>query len=162
MHWHRTQRREAGLSLSCGKGRTRMGTMIQIDGIDVYRAEPTTALRGGLIVIEEIWGLVPHIKAVADRYAAEGYLVLAPELLGDLLGAENGQQLMEARNDPDEARRTAVQPALRQLFSGMNDPEFAAGAVSHLQALVDVLEAEDAIDGRIGVTGFCFGGTYSF
>jgi carboxymethylenebutenolidase len=139
-----------------------MGTMIEIDGIDVYRAEPSGPLRGGLIVIEEIWGLVPHIKAVADRFAGEGYLVLAPELLGDLLGTENGQQLMEARNDPDEARRTAVQPALRQLFSGMSDPAFAGGAVEHLRALVDVLEAEPGVDGRIGVTGFCFGGTYSF
>jgi carboxymethylenebutenolidase len=139
-----------------------MGTMIRIDDIDVYRAEPTAPLRGGLIVIEEIWGLVPHIRSVADRYAAEGYLVLAPELLGDLLGAENGQQLMEARSDPDEARRTAVQPALRQLFSGMSDPAFAAKAVAHLQAVVDVLEAEPGIDGRIAVTGFCFGGTYSF
>jgi carboxymethylenebutenolidase len=139
-----------------------MGSMIEIDGIDVYRAEPTGQLRGGLIVLEEIWGLVPHIKAVADRFAAEGYLVLAPELLGDLLGAENGQQLMEARNDPDEARRTAVQPALRQLFSGMSDPGFAAGAVAHLRAVVDVLEAEPGVDGRIGITGFCFGGTYSF
>ena len=51
-------------------------------------------------------------------------------MLGDLLGAENGQQLMEARNDPDEARRNAVQPVLRQLFSGMSDPAFAAGAVA--------------------------------
>jgi carboxymethylenebutenolidase len=88
--------------------------------------------------------------------------VLAPELLGDLLGAENGQTLMEARNDPDEARRTAIQPALRQLFSGMSDPGFAAGAVAHLKAVVDVLEAEPGVDGRIAVTGFCFGGTYSF
>lgn len=139
-----------------------MGTMIEIDGIDVYRAEPTGPVRGGLIVLEEIWGLVPHIESVADRFAAEGYLVLAPELLGDLLGAENGQQLMEARNDPDEARRTAVQPTLRQLFSGMSDPDFAAGAVAHLRAVVDALEAAPGVDGRIGVTGFCFGGTYSF
>lgn len=139
-----------------------MGNMIQIGDIAVYRAEPTAPLRGGLIVIEEIWGLVPHIRAVADRFATEGYLVLAPELLGDLLGAENGQQLMEARNDPDEARRTAIQPKLRQLFSGMNDPAFAAAAVQQLRSLVDVLADEPGIDGRIAVTGFCFGGTYSF
>jgi carboxymethylenebutenolidase len=139
-----------------------MGTMTEIDGIDVYRAEPTAPVRGGLILIEEIWGLVPHIKAVADRFAGEGYLVLAPELLGDLLGAENGQQLMEARNDPDEARRTAVQPMLRQLFSGMSDPAFAAGAVQRLRSIVDALEVEPGIDGRIAVAGFCFGGTYSF
>jgi len=130
--------------------------------VDAYRAEPAGPLKGGLIVIEEIWGVVPHIKAVADRFAAEGYLVLAPELLGDLLGAANGQELMEARNDPDEARRTAAQPALRELFSGMQDPGFAAGAVAKLVKIVDALDAEPSVDGRIGVLGFCFGGTYSY
>jgi carboxymethylenebutenolidase len=139
-----------------------MGTMVDIEGVTAYRAEPTGEPRGALIVIEEIWGLVPHIQAVADRFAAEGYLVLAPELLGDVLGTANGQELMEARNDPDEARRTAVQPALRELFSAMQDPDFAAGAVAKLVTLVDALEVEPGVDGRIGVLGFCFGGTYSF
>lgn len=139
-----------------------MGTMVDIAGVSAYRAEPVGPPRGGLIVIEEIWGLVPHIQAVADRFAGEGYLVLAPELLGDLLGAENGQELMEARNDPDEARRTAVQPTLRELFSGMRDPGFAAGAVAKLRTVVDALDAEPGVEGRIGVLGFCFGGTYAF
>jgi len=139
-----------------------MGRTIDVEGVDVYRAEAAGALRGGLILIEEIWGLVPHIREVADRLAAEGYLVLAPELLGDILGAENGQELMEARDDPDEARRTAVQPKLRELFSGMRDPVFAAGAVAKLQRLVDALEAEPGVDGRIAVLGFCFGGSYAF
>jgi carboxymethylenebutenolidase len=139
-----------------------MGTMVEIQGVETYRAAAAGPLKGGLVVIEEIWGLVPHIKDVADRFAAEGYLVLAPELLGDLLGAENGQELMEARNDPDEAKRTAAQPKLRELFSGMQDPSFAAGAVAKLTKVVDALEAEPGVDGRIGVLGFCFGGTYSF
>ncbi|GAA2086318.1 hypothetical protein GCM10009840_24850 [Pseudolysinimonas kribbensis] len=139
-----------------------MGRMVDIGGVDVYRAEAVGPLTGGLILIEEIWGLVPHIRAVADRFAGEGYLVLAPELLGDVLGSANGQELMEARNDPDEARRTAVQPQLRELFSGMQDSAFAAGAVAKLTKLVDALEAEPGVDGRIAVLGFCFGGTYAF
>lgn len=139
-----------------------MGRMVDIGGVDVYRAEAVGPLKGGLILIEEIWGLVPHIRAVADRFAGEGYLVLAPELLGDILGSVNGQELMEARNDPDEARRTAVQPQLRELFSGMQDPAFAAGAVAKLTGLVDALEAEPGVDGRLAVLGFCFGGTYAF
>jgi carboxymethylenebutenolidase len=139
-----------------------MGSMTDIDGVPVYRAEPEGAVRGGLIVIEEIWGLVPHIRAVADRFAAEGYLVLSPELLGDVLGDADGQALMEARDDPDEARRTAAQPQLRELFSGMQAPEFAAGAVAKLRRVVDALEGEPGVDGRIGVLGFCFGGTYSY
>ena len=139
-----------------------MGSMVDIEGVAAYRAEPAGPLQGGLILIEEIWGLVPHIRAVADRFAGEGYLVLAPELLGDIIGTANGQELMEARNDPDEGRRNAVQPILRGLFSAMGDPEFAAGAVAKLVRLVDALDAEPGIDGRIGVLGFCFGGTYSF
>jgi carboxymethylenebutenolidase len=139
-----------------------MGRMVDIRGVDVYRADAVGPLKGGLILIEEIWGLVPHITAVADRFAGEGYLVLAPELLGDLLGSVNGQELMEARDDPDEVRRNAAQPRLRELFSGMRDPAFAAGAVAKLTALVDALEAEPGIEGRIAVAGFCFGGTYAY
>lgn len=139
-----------------------MGSMVDIRGVSAYRAEPAGTPRGGLVVIEEIWGLVPHIRSIADRFAAEGYLVLAPELLDGLLGDADGQALMEARNDPDEARRTAVQPWLRELFSGMQAPGFAAGAVSKLRRLVDALDAAPGVDGRIGVVGFCFGGTYAF
>ncbi|MGN6325437.1 dienelactone hydrolase family protein [Pseudolysinimonas sp.] len=139
-----------------------MGTMVDIEGVAAYRAEPVAPPKGGLILIEEIWGLVPHITAVADRFAGEGYVVLAPELLGDIIGSANGQELMEARNDPDEERRNAVQPVLRGLFSAMGDPEFAAGAVAKLVKVVDALETEPGVDGRIGVLGFCFGGTYSF
>jgi carboxymethylenebutenolidase len=139
-----------------------MGRMVDTRGVDVYRAEAVGPLRGGLILIEEIWGLVPHIRAVADRFAGEGYLVLAPELLGDVLGSVNGQELMEARDDPDEARRNAAQPQLRELFSGMQDPSFAAGAVAKLTTVVDALEIEPGVDGRIAVAGFCFGGTYAY
>jgi carboxymethylenebutenolidase len=139
-----------------------MGRMVDIRGVDAYRAEPIGSLRGGLIVIEEIWGLVPHITSVADRFAAEGYLVLAPELLGDVIGTANGQELMEARDDPDESRRNAAQPILRELFSTIHDPDFATGAVARLTKVVDALEAEPGIDGRIAVLGFCFGGTFSY
>ena len=139
-----------------------MGTMVDIDGVQAYRAEPAGELKGALILIEEIWGLVDHIKQVSDRFAAEGYLVISPELLGDVLGGANGQELMEARNDPDEARRTAAQPQLRELFSGLQAPEFAAGAVEKLVTVVDALETEPGVDGRIAVLGFCFGGTYAF
>src|SRR6187402_1750779 len=139
-----------------------MGTMVDIDGVQAYRAEPAGEPKGALILIEEIWGLVDHIKRVSDRFAAQGYLVISPELLGDVLHGENGQELMEARNDPDEARRTAIQPRLRELFSGMQAPEFAAGAVAKLRTVVDALEREPGVDGRIAVLGFCFGGTYSF
>jgi carboxymethylenebutenolidase len=139
-----------------------VGIRTSIGGVTVYRAEPTAPLRGALLLIEEIWGLVPHIESVADRFAAEGWLVWAPELLGDVLGTRNGQLLMEVASDPDVERRTVAQTELRQLFSSLGDPKFAAETVAKLRTLVDALEAEPAIEGRIAVTGFCFGGTYAF
>jgi carboxymethylenebutenolidase len=131
--------------------------------LSVYRAEPTGELRGALIVIHEIWGLVDHIKNVADRYAAEGYLVLAPDILshGGItpeVGLELGR-LMFAGTDEE---RAVAQPLMREKMSPVNQPEYAAWAVAALKKVVDYLEAQPGVDGRIGVLGFCFGGSYSF
>ncbi|HEY4152733.1 MAG TPA: dienelactone hydrolase family protein, partial [Pseudolysinimonas sp.] len=65
-------------------------------------------------------------------------------------------------NDPDEQRRSANQPRLREAFAASRAPEFAAGAIAKLIAVVDALESEPGVEGRIGVLGFCFGGSYSF
>jgi carboxymethylenebutenolidase len=128
-----------------------------------YRAEPASPARSAVILIEEIWGLVPHIEDVANRLAAEGYLVVAPDLLGGAgVTPEIGLELHRAMSSPDEAVRTAAQPALRDAFAPTRSPEFGAGALATLKALVDDLEAEPGIEGRIAVMGFCFGGTYSY
>jgi len=141
--------------------------LLTVEGVTAYRAEPQGAAQGGphgaLIVIHEIWGLVPHITGIADRYAAEGYLVLAPDLLSDAgVTPEIGAELFGMMNDPDEARRSANQPRLREAFAAARAPEFAAGAIAKLTTLVDALEREPGVGGRIGVLGFCFGGSYSF
>src|SRR5204862_253549 len=62
-----------------------MGQMIELktkDGqtISAYRAEPADKPRGGLVVVQEIWGVNSHIRNVADGYAADGYLVIAPAI----------------------------------------------------------------------------------
>jgi carboxymethylenebutenolidase len=91
-----------------------MGSMLTVNGVTVYRADPVGELRGALIVIHEIWGLVDHIKNVADRYAAEGYLVLAPDLLSDAgVTPEIGIELFDMMYETDEQRRSANQPRLR-------------------------------------------------
>lgn len=134
-----------------------------VNGVTVYRAEPSGEVHGALIVIHEIWGLVDHITDVADRYAAEGYLVLAPDLLSEIgTTPEIGLELFEMMNDTDEQRRTVNQPRLREAFGAAHAPAFGAGAIAKLTAIVDALEAEPGIDGRIAVLGFCFGGSYSF
>ena len=140
-----------------------MGAMVDLDGVTVYRAEPTVPPRGALVLIHEIWGLVPHIRDVADRYAAEGYLVLAPDLLSDAgITPEVGAELAALRDEPDEEKRLAGQVILREKLAATHEPAFAAEAVTKLRLVVDALAAEPGIGGRIAVTGFCFGGTHSF
>ena len=62
-----------------------MGEIIQLtaaDGhtFDVYKAMPSGTPKGGMLVIQEIFGVNQHMRKVADSYAAEGYAVLAPAL----------------------------------------------------------------------------------
>ncbi|MCU1524305.1 MAG: dienelactone hydrolase family protein [Microbacteriaceae bacterium] len=128
-----------------------------------YIARPEGEPKAGLIVIHEIWGLVDHIMAVADRFAAEGYLVVAPDLLSSV-GVEGhvGLELSAIMTSPDEKVRTEGQPRLRDAFAPTRVPEYGVWAVSALRSCVDYLADQTVIDGRIAVVGFCFGGSYSF
>ncbi len=91
-----------------------------------------------VVVIQEWWGLNDHIKDVAERYAREGYVALAPDLYHGKVAADPNEagKLMGALN-----REEAVKDLL--------------GAVQHLKAMKDVR------GDRIGVTGFCMGGSYA-
>ena len=131
--------------------------------IDAYVARPTGDPIGGLVLIHEIWGLVGHITDVADRFAAEGWLVAAPDILthGGVAPAL-GEELFALVNSDDEEARTAAQPRMREALSGMRAPEYAVWAVAALRAVVDWLAEQPGVDDRIAATGFCFGGTYSF
>jgi len=105
--------------------------MQTVNGVSVFRADPQGAPRGALIVIHEIWGLVPHITDIADRYAAEGYLVMAPDLLSDAgVTPEIGAELFEDMYNPDEEVRATSQPRLREAFAAAHAPVFAAGAIA--------------------------------
>jgi carboxymethylenebutenolidase len=87
----------------------------------------------GVIVLQEWWGLVPHIKDVAGRFAAQGYLALAPDLY-------HGKSTLEAAE---------AEHLMKGLDWGRAAKEIA-GAVTYLR------DVEGAT--RIGVTGFCMGG----
>jgi carboxymethylenebutenolidase len=87
----------------------------------------------GVIVIQEWWGLVPHIKDVCDRFAAEGFLALAPDLYGG-----------ESTTEPDEAGK---------LMMALNMAE----AAKDLSGAVDEVSLRAGGD-RVGITGFCMGG----
>jgi len=128
-----------------------------------YVVRPDGAPKGALVLIHEIWGLVEHITGIADRFAAEGYLVIAPDLLSSIgIEAQVGLELNAIMKSTDEKVRSEGQPRLRAAFAGIHVPEYAAWAVAALGASVDYLAEQPGIDGRIAVTGFCFGGTYSF
>ena len=142
-----------------------MGHRIHIETtggtITAYRAEPEGDSRGGILLIHEIWGLVPHIEDVADRLAAEGYLVVAPDILSNAgVTPEVGAELAALVSDPDPAVRSAAQPILREKLSVSHSPDYAEWAVGVLAQIVDYIDAQGGVDGRIGAIGFCFGGSY--
>ena len=134
---------------------------LTIRGIPAYRSYPADGGKHpGLILIEEIWGVNDHIKSVADRFAAEGFDVIAPELLPRDLLAMITPELQRDLFDPE--KRDEVQPKLRAAMQPIMQPEYAKGAIATLKACVDHLLADKNSNGSVGVIGFCFGGSYSF
>jgi carboxymethylenebutenolidase len=137
--------------------------------VDVYRASPEGVggsdreIKGGLIVIHEIWGLVDHIEEVTDRFAAQGYVSYAPDILSKAgMTPQAGQELLALMNDPDEEKRVTAQPLMRERTAPARDPEYGGWAVGALQQVLDELAEQPGVNGRLAVLGFCFGGTYSF
>lgn len=121
-----------------------MGQMIELTASDqkvipAYRAEPQGTARGGLVVIQEIWGVNAHIRSVADGYAAEGYLAIAPALFHRV---EPGVYLDEYNDE-----------TMTRGFGLMQK-------VDADKALMDVESAvrEASAAGKVGVVGYCFGG----
>jgi len=102
-----------------------------------YLAQPSGGPGPGLIVIQEWWGLVDHITDLCDRFAAEGFTALAPDLY-------HGTKV--ANTEPDEAGKLLMTLNLDQ-------------AAKDLSGAVDYVRAHSHPQGaRIGVTGFCMGG----
>ena len=142
-----------------------MGTLIEFSQheLTAYRADPPGEVRGAVVVVQEIWGLTDHIIDVTDRFAALGYIAIAPDLLGHIgLTPEVGRQLQELMFAGDEAQRSAAQPRLRDTMNAARAPEFAAWAVPALRSVVDLLVEQEGVDDDLAVVGFCFGGSYSF
>jgi carboxymethylenebutenolidase len=99
-----------------------------------YLATPADGGTGpGVVVIQEWWGLVPHIKGVADRFAREGFVALAPDLY-------HGETVSE----PDDAAKLAMTLNMGQ-------------AAKDLSGAVDETLRRASTD-HIGVVGFCMGG----
>lgn len=144
------------------------GVTLQLDHdgpFDVYVASPPEGVevKGGLVVIHEIWGLVDQIRGVADRFAAEGWVAAAPDILSrGGIQPDLGEELMAIRAGDDEEAKNDAQTRMREASTPMRSPEFGAWAVGALSKVVDHLESSAGCQGHVAVTGFCFGGSYSF
>jgi len=107
--------------------------------IGAYLAKPVGPPIGGLVVVQEIFGVNAHIREVADRFAAQGYAAIAPAFFDHI------ETNLELDYDPASFARG------KQLVN----------EVGTERALEDVASAAEAIksSGKIGVVGYCWGGT---
>jgi carboxymethylenebutenolidase len=103
-----------------------------------YLATPESGRGPGVIVLQEWWGLVPHIRDVAERFAREGFVALAPDLY-------HGQ----STTSPDEAGKLMMALNIEQTEKDLR------GAIQYLLR-------HEAVEGnRVGSVGFCMGGVLS-
>jgi len=99
-----------------------------------YLATPKSGTGPGVIVLQEYWGLVPHIKDLADRFAAQGFVALAPDLYHGKLASH-----------PDEASRMMM-----AMNIGQTEKDLRGAAA--------LLKTKSSTK-TIGAVGFCLGGS---
>lgn len=124
-----------------------MGEMIKLTaadgfGLGAYRATPEGTPRGGLVVLQEIFGVNAHIRSMADRYAALGYLAIAPALF------DRVQPNVELGYEPDGIQQGIALNKQTQHEDTLKDVAAAIAAASAA--------------GRVGVVGYCWGGTLAY
>jgi len=124
-----------------------MSNRVELDASDghalgAYRADPQGAARGGIVLIQEVFGVNEHIRGVCDGYAAEGYAVLAPALFDRVACA------VELSYDAEGlARGRALRGEL-----GWDAP------VLDIQAACEAL----ADFGKVAVIGYCWGASLAW
>jgi carboxymethylenebutenolidase len=118
-----------------------MGDMIQLKTADehsmsAYRAEPDGAPKGGLVILQEIFGVTDHIRRVTDGFATEGYLTIAPSLFD------------------------RVSPRVVLDYSEVGQGREIVQQLSLETVVTDVTAAADAVRsaGKVGAAGYCWGG----
>ena len=124
-----------------------MGEWIKLkasDGFELsaWRAEPQGKPKAGIVVVQEIFGVNHHVRSVADRFGAAGYLAIAPGVF------DRVEKNVELGYD---------QPGMTR---GME----IAGKLVRENALKDVTAAVEAAKsaGKVGIVGFCMGGTFAW
>src|SRR5437868_15184966 len=120
-----------------------MGKMIELKAADghtlsAYRADPQGKPRGAIVVIQEIFGVNSHIKNVADGYAADGYVAIAPAMF------DRVQKGFDVGYKPDDIAKG------REVRGKVTTDM----ALKDTQAAVD--EAKET--GKVGIVGYRWGG----
>ena len=113
--------------------------------IGAYLAKPAGTPKGGIVVIQEIFGVNQHIRKVTDSFAAQGYLALAPRFFDHI---KPGIELGYTPDTIAEGRGYVMQ-------AGFTDK-----AVQDVEAAMQELKTRGAK--KVGVTGYCWGGTISW
>jgi len=123
-----------------------MGKTVDIETLDDneltgYLAELQERLKGGLVVIQEIFGVNSHIREVADGFAKDGYIVLAPAMFNRVAP---GIELGYTPEDVEKGREIRAK-------------------INHEDAVRDMTAAVNALKGQpIGVVGYCWGGSLAW
>jgi carboxymethylenebutenolidase len=107
-----------------------------------YLAKPDGVIRGGIVVVQEIFGVTGHIQRVADQYAAQGYLAIAPALF------DRQQKGVNLPYDESGMARGI------ELMQGAQ----VEGLVADLTATIDAISHA----GAVGMVGYCWGGKVTY
>jgi carboxymethylenebutenolidase len=119
-------------------------TLTSSDGfkLGAYRADPKGPPKGAIVVIQEIFGVNHHIRAVTDRVAQEGYVAIAPAVFDRM---QKDFQTGYAPEDIAKGREMAMKADQQAMLRDT-------------QAAIDAVKGS----GKVGITGFCMGGTVTF
>jgi carboxymethylenebutenolidase len=124
-----------------------MGKMIELTASDgfklgAYKAEPNGSSKGGLVVCQEIFGVNHHIRNIADRFAEQGYTVIAPALFDRAeRGVDIGYTEATIKQGVDIRGKIKLEDTMKDV-----------------QAAINALKGA----GKIGVVGYCWGGSLAF
>jgi carboxymethylenebutenolidase len=110
--------------------------------IRAWRADPSGKPRGGVVVIQEIFGVNSHIRSVTDKFAAEGYLAVAPAIF------EHVEPNFEVGYDAASRERGIA------IMNKVNHEQILRDAAAAIQVAKE--------GGKVGIVGFCLGGTVAW
>jgi carboxymethylenebutenolidase len=124
-----------------------MGQFIKLTAADghhfsAYDVKPAGKSKGGIVLIQEIFGVNAHIRGVADGYAADGYHVIAPAIFD------------RVERDFDRGYEPADREAGIAIMQKLKPPEMLADIAAVVQKL--------APEGKVAVVGYCLGGSLAY